>query len=72
MAYAVSNRFSTLLGENRMSISEVSRKTGISRTTLTNLYYEKGAAISFSVLAQLCETFDCGVEDILYIRKEAV
>ena len=72
MAYTVSNRFSTLLGENRTSISEISRKTGISRTTLTNLYYEKGAAISFSVLAKICEAFDCGVEDILYIQREAV
>ena len=69
MAYAVSNRFSTLLGENRMSISEASRKTGISRTTLTNLYYEKGASVSFPVLAQLCALFNCGVGDILYLKE---
>lgn len=69
MAYAVSNRLSTLLGEKRMSISEASRRTGISRTTLTNLYYEKGEAISFSVLAQLCVLFNCGVGDILYTRE---
>ena len=69
MACKVSNRFSTLLGENRLSISDVSRQTGISRTTLTNLYYGKGAAISFSVLAQLCEFFNCDIGDILYTQE---
>ena len=69
MTYVVSNRLSTLLGEKRMSISEASRRTGISRTTLTNLYYEKGGAISFPVLAQLCVLLNCGVGDILYTRE---
>lgn len=70
MTRTVSNRFSEILGAKRINISDVSRKTGISRTTLTNLYYGKGTAISFTVLSRLCDFLNCGIEDILFIEGE--
>lgn len=54
-----------------MKISGVSRDTGISRTTLTNLYYGKSEAVSFSVLGRLCDYLGCSVGDILEIKQEA-
>lgn len=54
-----------------MKISGVSRDTGISRTTLTNLYYGKSKAVSFSVLGRLCNYLGCSVGDILEIKQEA-
>ncbi|MGO5097505.1 helix-turn-helix domain-containing protein [Agathobaculum sp. LCP25S3_E8] len=66
----VNSRFATLLGERRMKISEVARATGISRTTLTNLYYGKGEAVSFSVLGRLCGYLSCSVGDILEVCQE--
>ena len=52
---AIESRFAVLLGEKKKKISDVARATGISRTTLTNLYYGKGAAVSYHVLGTLCD-----------------
>lgn len=71
MQTTVNSRFAALLGERRMKISGVSRDTGISRTTLTNLYYGKSEAVSFSVLGRLCNYLGCSVGDILEIKQEA-
>lgn len=68
MTSRIENKLSVILGKKRLNISEVSRKTGISRTTLTNLYYGKGTAISFTVLARLCDYLSCDIQDILYLE----
>lgn len=60
----------SLMGERRRKISDVSRETGISRTTLTKLYYGEVSAVSFSVLDRLCRAFNCGVGDILCHGEE--
>lgn len=67
----VSSRFATLLGQKKLKISEVHRKTGISRTTLTKLYYGEGNAVSYTVLAKLCAALNCEVSDILEVQQEA-
>lgn len=64
----VINRFSRLLGERRLSVSAVARMTGISRTTLTNLYYDRASAISLSVLGKLCVALDCTPSDIFEVQ----
>lgn len=65
MQTKVKSRLPMLLGEKRARISDVCRETGISRTTLTALYYDKGKGIYFDVLEKLCVYFDCNVGDIL-------
>ena len=67
----VNNSFSRLLGEKKLKISDVARETGISRTTLTALYYGKGEAISYKVLGTLCDYLDCGIGDILTLQEVA-
>ena len=67
----VNSRFAALLGQRKMKISEVHRKTGISRTTLTKLYYGEGYAVSYTVLAKLCAALNCEVSDILEVQQEA-
>ena len=64
----ISNKFAALLGDRLVKITKVSQDTGISRTTLTNLYYRKSTKISFDVLNKLCEYLDCAVEDIIEFR----
>lgn len=66
----IHNKFSGLLGERLMKISKISEDTGISRTTLTNLYYRRCTAISFEVLDKLCTYLNCGVEDIVEFKKD--
>ncbi len=61
----ISNKFSGILGERLLKISKISQETGISRTTLTNLYYRRCSQISFDVLDRLCTYLNCSVSDIL-------
>lgn len=68
----VNNKFAALLGQRKLKISEVHRKTGISRTTLTKLYYGEENAVSYTVLAKLCTALNCEVADILEVQQEAV
>ncbi len=66
----IDNKFSTILGARLIKISQVSRDTGISRTTLTNIYYKRSTYITFAVLNKLCEYLDCSVNDLfLYIAE---
>lgn len=66
----INNRFSVLLAERLLKISKVSKDTGISRTTLTNLYYKRTNQISMEVLDKLCSYLKCNVNDILEFKEE--
>lgn len=66
----IKNNFSTLLGAKRLKISDVSRDTGISRQTLTPLYYGREAGISYRVLGKLCSYLNCSVGDLLEVERE--
>jgi len=64
------NKFSLLLAERLLKVSDVSRDTGISRTTLTALYYRKNAGIQFDTLDRLCKYFNCNIEEIIFYQEE--
>lgn len=71
MFNVVGNNLSTILGKRLLKISTVAKATGISRTTLTNLYYKRSSLISFDVLDKLCTYLKCSVSDLLERRSEA-
>ncbi len=60
----IRNKFSVILGEKLLRISKVSKDTGISRTTLTNLYFRRSCGIEFETLDKLCEYLDCEIGDL--------
>jgi len=65
MTSVINNKISATLAGRLLKISQVSRDTGISRTTLTNLYYRRSKAVSFDTLDKLCKYLHCGIDDIL-------
>lgn len=70
MYIMISNKFSGLIGEKLIKITKISEETGISRTTLTSLYYRRSKAISFDVLDKLCKYLNCDINDIFeYINE---
>lgn len=70
MIGVIKNKFSTILAEKLLKINKISNDTGISRTTLTNLYYRRNKCVSFDVLAKLCKYLKCNVQDIFeYVEK---
>ncbi len=59
-----------LLGERKMKMAELSRQTGISKNALSDLYYEKVAAIRFETLEKICEVLGCTVGELLEYQPD--
>ena len=66
------DNFSRILGERLLRVTKVARDTGISRTTLTNIYYKKSRCISFDVLDKLCDYLNCGTSDIGILEHKII
>ena len=52
------------MGERRLKISKVAADTGISRTTLTALYYDSGKGVQFETANLLCTYFGIGMGEL--------
>ena len=64
-------RLSRILGEKRIKMAELSRRTGISKYALHKLYHEKNKGIEFATLEKLCRALECSVGDLLeYVPEE--
>lgn len=62
---------SNLMGAKKSTIQDIADATGLSRTTISNLYHEKVTAISFETMMKLCKFFDCKLSDLIeYIPDE--
>ena len=58
------NNFSEILGRKKLKITTVSKETGITRPTLTSLYYGSSKGISLEVLNKLCDFLDVSPGDL--------
>lgn len=66
----IRNKFSVILGEKLLRISKVAQDTGISRTTLTNLYFRRAQGITFEVMDKLCRYLECEVNDLFEYKAD--
>lgn len=66
----IRNKFSVILGEKLLRISKVAQDTGISRTTLTNLYFRRAQGITFEVMDKLCKYLECDVNDLFEYKPD--
>lgn len=62
---------SRLMGERRVKIADLVRETGISRTTLTRIYYEESERIDLDILERLCRYFGVGVPEMLEVVENS-
>ena len=68
---AIKNNVSTLMGKNRLNIQDVFKATGLSRTTISELYHDKVTRVDFGTLNKLCELFECNTQELLeYVPDE--
>ena len=65
------NRLSRLLGDRRMSIAELQRRTGLAYTTVYRLYQGQTDRIDFETLDKLCRALEVTPNDILEYQREA-
>ena len=55
---------STLMGRDKLRISDVSRLTGLNRSTVSSLYKETASRVDLSAIDALCRLFQCPVGDL--------
>jgi putative transcriptional regulator len=61
----IRNRLSTLMGTQRLTQRELQRRTGLSYTTVNELYHDKAKRLDFATLDKLCRALGVGVGEIL-------
>lgn len=62
------NHVSRVMGERRVSIQELVRRSGISYSTAHDLYHARTTRIDFETLDRVCAALACGVGDLLEYR----
>ena len=61
-----------LLATRGMTITELSKRIGITHANLSALKNNRGRAIRFSTLTALCDALECSLDDLVTItRREA-
>lgn len=63
-------RLSRLLGDRRMSVLELKRRTELSYVTLTNLYHEKNTGVTFDTIDKICKGLECNISDLFEYVEE--
>lgn len=61
---------STLMGKARYNIQEVHEKTGLSRTTIAQLYHDKATRVDYETVEKLCRLFGCGISDLFLLEEQ--
>ena len=59
-----------MLAKRKMSLTELSRRVGITMANMSILKTGKAKAIRISTLTALCEALDCQPGDLLEYRKQ--
>ena len=59
-----------MMAKRKMSLNELSEKTGITTTNLSILKTNKAKAIRFSTLNKICEVLECSTGDILEYKNK--
>ena len=59
-----------IMAKRKMSLNELSKKTGITTTNLSILKTNKAKAIRFSTLEAICKELNCQPGDILEYKEE--
>ena len=61
---------STLMGRDKLRISDVVRVTGLNRSTITALYKETATRIDLPAIDQLCRLFRCQIGELFEYLPE--
>lgn len=58
---------STLMGRDKLRISDVAKSTGLNRSTVTALYNETATRVDLPAIESLCQLFRCQVGELFEI-----
>lgn len=63
------NNLRVLLAKRREKVSDVSKATGLSKSTLTALYYERTKRPDIKTLQQVCDYLGVTVDEFLTVEE---
>ena len=63
------NNFRVILAKKRKTVADLSKDTGISKTTLTNLYYERTKNPDSQTLLKLSNALGVNIDEILTVEN---
>lgn len=61
---------SRLLGEKRISMRELQRRTELGQNTIARLYHARAELVSLETVDRICRALDCEVGDLLEYVEE--
>ncbi|MCP9333995.1 helix-turn-helix domain-containing protein [Lentilactobacillus hilgardii] len=64
------NNFSTILGFRLLKIEDVAKATGISRTTLTSIYYRRSKNVKLDTLRKLCDYLQIPLSELIEYKPK--
>ncbi|SDI14932.1 putative transcriptional regulator [Alteribacillus persepolensis] len=59
-----------LLAEKDVTPQELQNKTGLDARTIRKMLDGNVKTLSFDVVARICTALDCGVEELIVIKKQ--
>lgn len=62
-------RLDAPLAERAMTLTELSKRVGVSLVNLSVLKNDRARAVRFTTLTAICEVLECQVGDLLEIRE---
>jgi putative transcriptional regulator len=60
----IQNNLSKLMGEKRINMTELSRRSGLNRTTIFQLYHNKTSHVGFDTMNKLCAALKCTTQEL--------
>lgn len=64
------NNFRVILANQRKSIADVHEVTGVSKSTLTNLYYERSKNPELQTLIKIANYLKVSLDELLKVESE--
>ena len=61
------NNLSAIMGAKRIKIYELEKISGISRSTITRLYYNQTNIVSFNTIENICKALNCTPGDLFEV-----
>lgn len=61
------NNMRVILAKKRLKVADVARETGLSKSTLTALYYERSKNPTFETLQKVADFLEVTIDDLLEV-----
>lgn len=68
----MNNNLSMILGAKLLTITKVHKETGLSRSTLTALYYKRSKRVQLDTLQKLCDYLDVSLSELIEYEPKTI